>query len=584
MTRFRFPVYFAAMVVLTWSSAARAQVLVNTNFTPAASPADWHVNANWTIQNGPQAGQNFAPDGTFNEGAIINGGQTAQVSTVLNESTSPRGPGHITVTTGTLEIQDSGNITLVQPGAGSLVTRTTTINDKLRMLGNGKLNTTTLTFGANSDTTIQFSAATSSPLNVTGLATLNGKLNLDYTAIPSSLGTKTLITAGTTLGNFSSITTTGLSAAQSVVVNRKNGLVTATRANVPTLTINRDNGSMTLQNTHLSNIPLDGLQIRSALGALDPTKFSGLPSAGWSVAGSNTRNSVAQVYEGPNTANPSFAYAPGAPVQVGTNGVFHTPTPQFFLQETEDVIFEITDASLPAPIRGVVNYTGQKVINNNIALTINPAGQAVLLNQSPFPQNIEMYRITSSGSPLQTDTWNPLANQSGLDNDTWSVSATSDTGTLLEVTEAGSSLFNSTNLYQIGQILDPGFMQSGITFEYLIEGAAAFTTGAVVFGTHPVVSSRLGDFNNDGKVDAADYTVWRNNFGAVTDASISNNGDQVAGITQADYTVWKQNFGATYSGSGSAAGSGSTQVPEPSAFVLLVVAVSATLMSRRSIG
>jgi hypothetical protein len=70
-----------------------------------------------------------------------------------------------------------------------------------------------------------------------------------------------------------------------------------------------------------------------------------------------------------------------------------------------------------------------------------------------------------------------------------------------------------------------------------------------------------GDFNNDGKVDAADYVVWRK-----TDGS------------QEGYNEWRTNFGRT-SGSGSALGSAA--VPEPSALVLLAAAVAAFGCMRR---
>jgi hypothetical protein len=63
-----------------------------------------------------------------------------------------------------------------------------------------------------------------------------------------------------------------------------------------------------------------------------------------------------------------------------------------------------------------------------------------------------------------------------------------------------------------------------------------------------------GDFNNDGKVDSADYIVWRKSDG-------SNEG----------YGDWRANFGTIYSGSGSSLAS----VPEPSTlgigFVALVL-------------
>ena len=71
-----------------------------------------------------------------------------------------------------------------------------------------------------------------------------------------------------------------------------------------------------------------------------------------------------------------------------------------------------------------------------------------------------------------------------------------------------------------------------------------------------------GDYNGDGTVDAADYTVWRDGLGGAFGAG--------------DYLVWKNNFGATEA-SGSAANTGA--VPEPSAILLAGIAI-ALFMSR----
>jgi hypothetical protein len=80
-----------------------------------------------------------------------------------------------------------------------------------------------------------------------------------------------------------------------------------------------------------------------------------------------------------------------------------------------------------------------------------------------------------------------------------------------------------------------------------------------------------GDYNGDGKVDAADYIVWRDTFGSTTDlrANGDNSGASQGVIDQADYLTWMQNFGATQ-----APGSAAT-VPEPSSVVLLVAALGA---------
>jgi hypothetical protein len=74
-----------------------------------------------------------------------------------------------------------------------------------------------------------------------------------------------------------------------------------------------------------------------------------------------------------------------------------------------------------------------------------------------------------------------------------------------------------------------------------------------------------GDYNADGIVDTADYTVWRDTLGSQSDLRADGNFNEV--IDQGDYDVWALQFGMTYgSGSGSAAA-----VPEPASVVLLIV-------------
>ncbi len=74
-----------------------------------------------------------------------------------------------------------------------------------------------------------------------------------------------------------------------------------------------------------------------------------------------------------------------------------------------------------------------------------------------------------------------------------------------------------------------------------------------------------GDFNHDGVVNAADYTVWRNGLGTTYSAE--------------DYNLWKANFGA--SGSVVAATSQSA-VPEPaSCLVVFATTVGVAAFARR---
>ena len=60
-----------------------------------------------------------------------------------------------------------------------------------------------------------------------------------------------------------------------------------------------------------------------------------------------------------------------------------------------------------------------------------------------------------------------------------------------------------------------------------------------------------GDYNNDMTVNAADYTVWRNNLGAAI--TLPNEGATPGMVDADDYEVWKTNFGMMAgAGSGSA--------------------------------
>lgn len=85
-----------------------------------------------------------------------------------------------------------------------------------------------------------------------------------------------------------------------------------------------------------------------------------------------------------------------------------------------------------------------------------------------------------------------------------------------------------------------------------------------------------GDYNGDGVVDAADYTVWRDTLGSTTDLRADGNGNgTIDGPLGAgnDYEVWTTNYGASASAS-------SSTVPEPTAAVLAALGVAALLRRR----
>jgi hypothetical protein len=91
--------------------------------------------------------------------------------------------------------------------------------------------------------------------------------------------------------------------------------------------------------------------------------------------------------------------------------------------------------------------------------------------------------------------------------------------------------------------------------------------------TTPVL---VGDYNNNGIVDAADYTVWRDHLGQ-TFTLPNRDSANTGAISANDYTSWKSHFG-NHNGSG-AFGLGA--VPEPSTLVLAFVALAGVVGLRK---
>jgi hypothetical protein len=89
----------------------------------------------------------------------------------------------------------------------------------------------------------------------------------------------------------------------------------------------------------------------------------------------------------------------------------------------------------------------------------------------------------------------------------------------------------------------------------------------------PPADDLLGDFNDDGKVDAADYVIWRKNGSN----PLPNDGG--AADLAARFTLWKANFGNMQMPGG---GSGGGAVPEPGAMMLVLMGVGALAAGRRS--
>lgn len=82
-----------------------------------------------------------------------------------------------------------------------------------------------------------------------------------------------------------------------------------------------------------------------------------------------------------------------------------------------------------------------------------------------------------------------------------------------------------------------------------------------------------GDYNEDGVVDAADYTTWRDNLGNVE--SLPN--DDTPGVGADDLDRWRANYGKTASMQESQTGPGDS-VPEPASSAVICIAFAGSVL------
>ncbi len=128
-----------------------------------------------------------------------------------------------------------------------------------------------------------------------------------------------------------------------------------------------------------------------------------------------------------------------------------------------------------------------------------------------------------------------------------------DAFTLLEVAGQLDGAFAATFVPQLAGTLRWRVNQTGQTVQALVVLA--------------------GDYNGDGAVDVADYTVWRDALGSTT--NVAADGDGSGSVDMADYALWAASYGATVASAGPARG-----VPEPLAIQLFAGTLLAVAVRR----
>jgi hypothetical protein len=205
------------------------------------------------------------------------------------------------------------------------------------------------------------------------------------------------------------------------------------------------------------------------------------------------------------------------------------------------------------------------------------------------------FRIVSAGADwnLQLQSGNTVA--SGLTS-TLSI-IPSNVWTHVAVTKdingsAGTNLAN-VNFYVDGKLVESGtvpragsgsttkrlFLATGaLTDQYYNGGIDEFHVYNEVLDADSIARLSLrhtGDFDLDGDVDGDDFSVWQNNFPTTSGATLTQgDADDDGDVDGADFVVWQTNFSFTPA-------PGTSTVPEPNTFVLVVLAGASVVVFRR---
>ncbi|MCA9186737.1 MAG: hypothetical protein KDA99_14015, partial [Planctomycetales bacterium] len=196
-----------------------------------------------------------------------------------------------------------------------------------------------------------------------------------------------------------------------------------------------------------------------------------------------------------------------------------------------------------------------------LAIEVNTTTGAVkILNQTTDDVSLNFYQLVSEGDSLSPSGWSSFHDQSldslgGTPEQNWTEGGGSDSSELVEAFLLGTSSVDVGETLDMGKAYDASVDARDVRFYYglpngsLLRGIVTYVEGGTL----------VGDYNQNGVVDAADYTIWKDAFGQNVAVGSSADGNNNGVIDAADYTVWKDNFG------NSLANVTAETVPEPNA-------------------
>jgi T5SS/PEP-CTERM-associated repeat protein len=211
-------------------------------------------------------------------------------------------------------------------------------------------------------------------------------------------------------------------------------------------------------------------------------------------------------------------------------------------------------------------------VNSTGTITVLPGGNALFLADLTFTataaleMGVEASDFTASSPLIST---NGVATLGGSLDISLDGGYSSLIGQSIELLSAGGGIFGAFDSIELPTL--PDDIEVGVVYSP--------TSVVMQIGLASVSTSIPGDYNQDGTVNSADYTVWRNSLGQ-SGSGLAADGNGDTHVDEADYALWKLHFGETF-GSG-AGGSSNAATPEPASIVLALAAMLALTRIRRA--
>jgi hypothetical protein len=473
---------------------------------------NWTTAANWA--------DDIYPSGSFGDFAVIDNGATVVINSNL-ASTIPSPdspPGGLNVSNNSaLQVTGSGAFSTDISGGGVTGATSFTTGGTLTVQGAAASYTApSLTFAGGGVFNPSITSASQGLVSISGNLTAGGGVLRPTFGFSPAAQSWVLADAGSITGSFTLDTSAvtlplGRTLTTSVASGGVNGnQLLLNLKSVLVLNVNADTGAVTINNPAGGSTVVTGYSVGSTTNSLNTAGWSSLTTqlgAGWHVAGTPTSSRIDELGGPIPPANSSQASVTITATQ-RTLGNLLKPATTF--QSVPNLNFEyITNTG--EYVQGVVNVTGLNAVNN-LLLTVNPTtGLAELKNSSTSTVRLRGYTISSQSGSLKAGAgdWSSLDDQgvTGIEEANGSASFLSE----LIPSVADTLVLAPGATYQMGDLFNAAGTRD-LQLQFLMSDAAL-----------------PGDFNTNGVVDAADYTVWRDNLSGQ--------------FTPADYDLWANNYG-----------------------------------------